>query len=73
MNNTISTLFPEMYPSMTAGTLMIGLTITSTVAAAVLLVVTRGRLGYDPARRALPIDAPVPARTRLVGSHDGLR
>ena len=75
VNNTISSLFPEMYPSMTGGTLMIGLTIMSTVAAVVLLVVTRGRLGYDPARRALPIDAPIPetARERLVGSHDGNR
>jgi len=73
VNNTISTLFPEMYPSMTAGTLMIGLTIMSTIAAVVLLAVTRGRLGYDPARRALPLDAPVPTRARLVGSNDGTR
>jgi membrane protease YdiL (CAAX protease family) len=54
VNNTISTLWADMYPGMTAGRMMIGLTITSTIAAAVVLVVTRGRLGYDPARRSEP-------------------
>jgi len=73
VNNTISTFFPTVYPSMTAGTLMIGLTIMSTITAVVLLVVTRGRLGYDPVRRTLPIDAPIPTHHRLVGSHDGIR
>jgi membrane protease YdiL (CAAX protease family) len=73
VNNTISTFFPTMYPSMTAGTLMIGLTIMSTIAAVVLLVATHGHLGYDPARRALPIDAPIPSAKPLVGSQHGTR
>lgn len=63
VNNTISTLWADMYPGMTAGTMMQGLAIVSTVAAVVLLVVTRGRLGY-------------PRRTetaRLLGSNDGTR
>lgn len=63
VNNTISTLWADMYPGMTAGTMMQGLAIVSTVAAAVLLVATRGRLGY-------------PRRTetaRLLGSNDGTR
>ncbi|WIB76135.1 CPBP family intramembrane metalloprotease [Curtobacterium sp. MCPF17_002] len=57
VNNTISTLWADMYPGMTAGTMMQGLAIVSTVAAVVLLVTTRGRLGYP----------------RLVGSDDGTR
>ncbi|TDN44856.1 membrane protease YdiL (CAAX protease family) [Curtobacterium flaccumfaciens] len=63
VNNTISTLWADMYPGMTAGTMMQGLAIVSTVAAVVLLVATRGRLGF-------------PRRTgtaRLLGSNDGTR
>ncbi|OII13573.1 CPBP family intramembrane glutamic endopeptidase [Curtobacterium sp. MCBA15_008] len=63
VNNTISTLWADMYPGMTAGTMMQGLAVVSTVAAVVLLVVTRGRLGY-------------PRRTetaRLLGSNYGTR
>ncbi|SDQ85974.1 CAAX protease self-immunity [Curtobacterium sp. UNCCL20] len=69
VNNTISTLWADMYPGMTAGTMMHGLAIVSTVAAAVVLIATRGRLGYDriPARAHAPQDA------RLVGSNDGTR
>ncbi|WP_058729854.1 CPBP family intramembrane glutamic endopeptidase [Curtobacterium oceanosedimentum] len=72
VNNTISTLWADMYPGMTAGTMMHGLAIVSTVAAAVLLVATRGRLGYD--RRPGGTDRlPAPAAARLVGSDDGTR
>ena len=63
VNNTISTLWADMYPGMTAGTMMHGLAIVSTVAAVVLLVVTRGRLGY--LRRT--------ETARLLGSNDGTR
>ncbi len=57
---------------MTAGTMMHGLTIVSTVAAAVLLVATRGRLGYD--RRPGGTDhLPASTSARLVGSNDGTR
>ncbi|GGK95106.1 membrane protease YdiL (CAAX protease family) [Curtobacterium luteum] len=70
VNNTISTLWADMYPGMTAGTMMLGLTATSTVAAAVLLVATRGRLGY--ASTGAPT-LPVPTAPALVGSNDGTR
>ncbi len=70
VNNTISTLWADMYPGMTAGTMMVGLAVISTVAAVVLLVVTRGRLGYvRPGATALPTSS-APA---LVGSNDGTR
>jgi len=75
VNNTISTLWADMYPGMGAGTMMHGLTIVSTVAAVVLLVVTRGRLGYPGAAAA---EAAVATATTedprpLVGSNDGTR
>ncbi|WP_423920915.1 type II CAAX prenyl endopeptidase Rce1 family protein [Frigoribacterium sp. 2-23] len=68
VNNTISNLWADMYPGMTAGTMMFGLTILSTIAAVVLIVATRGRLGFDAAivRRA--------DRTpSLIGSRHGIR
>ncbi len=72
VNNTISTLWADMYPGMTAGTMMRGLAIVSTVAAAVLLVATKGRLGLD--RRPGGTDhLPASAPARLVGSDDGTR
>lgn len=71
VNNTISTLWADMYPGMTAGTMMQGLAIVSTVAAVVLLVATRGRLGYPGRLRATSSDTAT--STRLVGSNDGTR
>ncbi|WFR66350.1 hypothetical protein P9139_15920 [Curtobacterium flaccumfaciens] len=71
VNNTISTLWADMYPGMTAGTMLHGLAIVSTVAAAVLLVATRGRLGHPgtpPGTATAPADL-----ARLVGSNDGTR
>ncbi len=74
VNNTISTLWADMYPGMTAGTMMQGLAIVSTVAAVVLVVVTRGRLGYPGPRSVLPADVRPADRDRpLVGSNDGTR
>jgi uncharacterized protein len=70
VNNTISTLWADMYPGMTAGTMMIGLTIVSTVAAGVLLVVTRGRLGLPEQSPTAPRPEQTPV---LVGSNDGTR
>lgn len=69
VNNTISTLWADMYPGITASTMLIGLAILSTIGATLLLVITRGRLGYDPARD----DEPTAAGARLVGSTDDLR
>ncbi|RDH99381.1 membrane protease YdiL (CAAX protease family) [Curtobacterium sp. AG1037] len=76
VNNTISTLWADMYPGMTAGTMMHGLAIVSTVAAVVLLVATRGRLGYPGARGDRPGGTPsttTSAHVVLVGSDDGTR
>ncbi|WP_144800966.1 type II CAAX endopeptidase family protein [Curtobacterium sp. BH-2-1-1] len=76
VNNTISTLWADMYPGMTAGTMMHGLAIVSTVAAVVLLVATRGRLGYPGARGDRPGGTPsttTSAHDVLVGSDDGTR
>ncbi|SBN64246.1 CAAX protease self-immunity [Curtobacterium sp. 9128] len=73
VNNTISTLWADMYPGMTAGTMMAGLTILSTIAAAAILVTTRGRLGL-PRRRPDAEPTEAPARdAALVGSNDGTR
>jgi membrane protease YdiL (CAAX protease family) len=69
VNNTISTLWADMYPGMTAGTMMQGLAIVSTVAAVVLLIATRGRLGYAGNRG---LSGGTDAH-RLVGSDDGTR
>ena len=76
VNNTISTLWADMYPGMTAGTMMHGLAIVSTVAAVVLLVATRGRLGYPGAHGDRPGGTPsatTSAHDVLVGSDDGTR
>ncbi|MFZ7088923.1 type II CAAX prenyl endopeptidase Rce1 family protein [Curtobacterium sp. RRHDQ10] len=73
VNNTISTLWAEMYPTMTASTMMHGLTIVSTTAAVVLLVATRGRLGLPRDRSGHPDLVPSAAAPVLVGSHHGTR
>ncbi|MGN7189796.1 MULTISPECIES: CPBP family intramembrane glutamic endopeptidase [unclassified Curtobacterium] len=76
VNNTISTLWADMYPGMTAGTMMQGLAIVSTVAAVVLVVATRGRLGYpgpSGPRSGGADHLPGSADARLVGSNDGTR
>nr|WP_246315642.1 CPBP family intramembrane glutamic endopeptidase [Kineococcus aurantiacus] len=49
VNNTVSTLWTEVYPAMSADRVVPGLFAVSAVAAAALLVATRGRLGYRPA------------------------
>ncbi|ROS75707.1 membrane protease YdiL (CAAX protease family) [Curtobacterium sp. PhB130] len=75
VNNTISTFWADMYPGMTAGTTLSGLAIMSTIAAVVLIVVTRGRLGHDVAlvRRSDRDRDAAAELTRLVGSNDGTR
>lgn len=78
VNNTISTLWADMYRGMTAGTTLIGLALLSTVAAVILVIATRGRLGYERAIGSAPsIQKPADDgsadSSRLVGSHHGIR
>jgi membrane protease YdiL (CAAX protease family) len=54
VNNTSSVLWPEMFPNIGGETSMLALMTTATIVAAVLLVVTRGRLGYEIRPSSLP-------------------
>lgn len=45
VNNTASILLPEMFPTLSVETGLLASTVAATVAAAVLLIATRGRLG----------------------------
>lgn len=46
VNNFASILWADMFPSLDAGLAMVATTVVTIIAAAVLLVCTRGRLGY---------------------------
>lgn len=50
VNNTVSMLWTEIYPQIPGEQMMAGLCLVSTVAALVLVVATRGRLGYTGTR-----------------------
>lgn len=66
VNNTITTLWSDMYPGMTAGTMLLGLAILSTIAAVLLVALTRGKLGAERAFGATP--SATSGRPALVGS-----
>jgi membrane protease YdiL (CAAX protease family) len=80
VNNTVSMLWAQIYPGVSAQTSMLGLLILSTAGAGVILIATRGRLGYRgpvgatvlPGTASATPGTPVPDAA-LVDSSDGRR
>jgi membrane protease YdiL (CAAX protease family) len=75
VNNTSSVLWPEMFPTIDGETSILALMVAAAIGAAVLIAVTRGRLGLPTAATMTAADplAPEPADARLVHSDDGRR
>ena len=69
VNNFISVVWGEMFPTVSENAVSIALAVSGVAAAAVIIVLTRGRLGYRPELEGVgKVDEPV-----LVGPHDRLQ
>lgn len=74
VNNTISMLWTDIYPTIPADRMVFGLFLVSTVGATVIVIATRGRLGYPGRDSASGSLASAPsASVRLVDSGDAHR
>jgi membrane protease YdiL (CAAX protease family) len=68
VNNFVSVIWGEMFPTVSESGVSIALAIAGVVAAVLVIALTRGRLGYRPELRVGKVDEPV-----LVGPHDSLQ
>jgi membrane protease YdiL (CAAX protease family) len=68
VNNFVSVIWGEMFPTVGESSVSIALAVSSVIAAVAVIVLTRGRLGYRPESGSVgKVDEPV-----LVGPHDRL-